>query len=115
LESDNEDELIRVFEGIGPQDWVFGSWRLHLKALLKGVPPDVLMAAIRRGESMALNFPEYRLYGSAIVGGTVPIALGAALAIKRRGGDERVHCFVGDMTSMTGIFAERIWRAHITR
>lgn len=106
LESGNEDNLIRIFADVKPDDYLFGSWRLHLKALLKGVPPEELRAAILRGESMALRFPEYRVYGSAIVGGTVPVALGVALAIKRRGGGERVWCFLGDMTSLTGIFNE---------
>jgi TPP-dependent pyruvate/acetoin dehydrogenase alpha subunit len=106
LESGNEDELIRIFADVRPQDWVFTSWRGHLKALLKGVPQESLRDAIRRGESMALRFPAYRVYGSAIVGGTIPIALGVALAIKRKGEDARAHCFLGDMTSYTGIFRE---------
>lgn len=106
LESGNEDDLIQIFSQVKKNDWIFGSWRLHLKALLKGVPQDDLRAAIRRGESMALRFPEHRVYGSAIVGGTLPIALGVALAIKRNGGDERVWCFLGDMTSESGQFHE---------
>ena len=106
LESGNEDALIGIFKSVKPQDWIFGSWRLHLKALLKGVPPEELRAAIHRGESMALRFDEYRVYGSAIAGGTVPIALGTALAIKRTGVDERVWCFLGDMTACTGIALE---------
>jgi len=108
LEAGNEGQLIRIFNehDIRPQDWVFVSWRGHLKALLKGVSEQDLMDAIQRGESMALRFPFERVYGSAIVGGIIPIALGAAMAIQRRGLDERVYCFVGDMTAMTGIFHE---------
>ena len=30
------------------------------------------------------------------------------MAIERRGGAERVWCFVGDMTALTGIFAESL-------
>lgn len=108
LENGNEAALIKVFSDVNSSDWVFGSWRMHLKALLKGVPKDVLRNAIRRGESMALKFPDQRVYGSAIVGGTVPIALGTAMAIKRRGGNERVWCFMGDMTFKTGIAIECI-------
>lgn len=106
LESGNEDQLIEIFKEVGKDDYIFVSWRGHLKALLKGVPPEELEAAIFRGESMALKFPEYRVYGSAIVGGTIPIALGAALAIKRKGGSETVWCFLGDMTAEGGIFHE---------
>ena len=106
LESGNEDALIEVFKDIGPDDYVCCSWRSHLKCLLKGVPRETLKDAIMRGESMSLCFPEYRVFSSAIVGGTVPISVGIALAIKRRGGQERVHCFVGDMTWRCGIAHE---------
>lgn len=108
LESGNEDQLINVFKSVRPNDWIFVSWRGHSKALLKGVPPEELRAAIHRGESMALRFDQYRVYGSAIVGGTVPIALGTALAIKRSGADERVWLFVGDMAAESGIVYEAI-------
>ncbi|SRR5713226_8183095 len=102
----NEDQLIKIFKEIRAEDWVFGSWRLHYHALLKGVPPGELEVAVRRGESMALKFPEYRVYGSAIAGGCMPIALGVALAIKRTGCDEKVWCFLGDMVGRSGIFYE---------
>ena len=106
LDNGNEDSLIDIFKSVKPQDWIFVSWRGHYKALLKGVPPEELRAAIHRGESMALRFDEHRVYGSAIVGGTVPIALGTALAIKRSGRDEHVWLFVGDMAAESGIFYE---------
>ena len=114
LESGNEDALIKIFEEVRPEDWVFVSWRGHLKALLKGVSRETLKVAIRRGESMRLRFPEHCVYGSSIVGGAIPIALGVALAIKRAGGSERVWCFVGDMTAHTGGFLECLHylRAH---
>lgn len=107
LESGNEEHLIRVFKDIDKEnDYVFGSWRLHLKALLKGVTWHDLKSAIMNGHSMSLRFDEQRVYGSAIVGGSIPIALGAAMGIQRRQGTGKVWCFVGDMTSMTGIFSE---------
>ena len=108
LESGNEDQLIEVFKDINREDWVCCSWRSHLKCLLHGVPSDVLKAAIMRGESIALCFPEYRVLSSAIVGGVVSIAVGIALSIKRRGGVNRVHCWLGDMTAATGIAHESI-------
>lgn len=108
LESGNENQLIEIFKDVQPNDWIFGSWRLHLKCLLKGVPREALKDAIRRGESMALRFPKERVYGSAIVGGTIPIALGVALAIKQYGGNSKVWCFLGDMTFQSGIVYECI-------
>ncbi len=112
LESGNEDDLINVFKSVKPNDWIFGTWRLHSKALLKGVPPEELRAAIHRGESMALRFDKQRVYGSAIVGGTVPIALGTALAVKRSGSDEHVWLFIGDMAAESGIVYEALKYAH---
>ena len=106
LDNGNEDALIDIFKDVKPQDWVFVSWRGHYKALLKGVPPEELHAAIHRGESMALRFDQHKVYGGAIVGGMVPIALGTAMAIKRRGADEQVWLFVGDMAAESGIFHE---------
>ena len=43
-----------------------------------------------------------------MVGGILPIATGIALSIKKRSEGNNVHCFVGDMTSETGIFHESI-------
>lgn len=106
LSDGNEKQLIEIFKTIDRTDWVLGSWRMHYHALLHGVPPEELKAEIMRGESMGLNFPEYRILGSAIVGGTLPVAVGIAMGIGRSGGSERVHVFCGDMTAQTGIFHE---------
>lgn len=106
LTSGNEDVLIDIFKGIRPNDWVCGSWRMHYHCLLKGVPPEELEAAIYRGDGISLCFPEYRIVSSAIVGGIVSIAMGIALGIEMQGGDEKVHCFLGDMTACTGTFFE---------
>jgi pyruvate dehydrogenase E1 component alpha subunit len=108
LYSGNEGPMIQVFKGIGRNDWVFCSWRSHYQCLLKGVPPDKVMAEIMAGRSISLCFPEHRIYSSAIVGGVLPIAVGTAMAIARSGEDARVHCFVGDMTAETGIAHEAI-------
>jgi TPP-dependent pyruvate/acetoin dehydrogenase alpha subunit len=104
----NEDPMIEVFKDVGPNDWVFCSWRSHYQCLLKGVPEDAVMAEILAGRSISLCFPAHRIYSSAIVGGVLPIAVGTALAIQRSGEGARVHCFVGDMTSETGIAHESI-------
>ena len=105
----NEKKMISIFENIRPQDWVFCSWRSHYQCLLKGVPPDQLMANIKAGKSISLCFPDYKIFSSAIVTGNIPIANGVAMSIKRMGIDEHVYCFVGDMTSETGCFHEN-WK-----
>jgi pyruvate dehydrogenase E1 component alpha subunit len=70
---------------------------------LKGVGPDELESAILSGRSIALCFPDFNLYSSAIVGGQIPLAVGAALSMKLSNGKAHVWCFIGDMTSETGM------------
>jgi TPP-dependent pyruvate/acetoin dehydrogenase alpha subunit len=102
----NEAQMIGIFRDVKPEDWVFCSWRSHYQCLLKGVPREEVKAEILAGRSISLCFPKYRVVSSAIVTGVLPIAVGTAMGIKRRGEKARVHCFVGDMTAETGSFHE---------
>ena len=106
LHSGNEKNLIRIFKKIKKQDWIFCSWRSHYHCLLKGVPEKDVLSDICKGKSISLCFPKYNIYSSAIVGGSIPIALGVAFSIKKKKTKQKVYCFVGDMTSETGIMAE---------
>jgi TPP-dependent pyruvate/acetoin dehydrogenase alpha subunit len=103
LSDGNEEELISLYAAVSDDDWVFCSWRSHYHCLLKDVPEDDVIRSILAGKSIALCFPEYKVYSSAIVGGVVPIALGVALGIKRAGGTQHVWCFLGDMTAEIGV------------
>ena len=104
----NEDNIIDVFKKIKPSDWVFCSWRSHYQCLLKGVPELLIKEEILSGKSISLCFPKYNIYSSALVGGSLPIAVGLALSLKRNDSVARVYCFMGDMTSETGIAHECI-------
>tara|TARA_R100001377_G_scaffold11602_2_gene5791 strand:+ start:1756 stop:2382 length:627 start_codon:yes stop_codon:yes gene_type:complete len=106
LSKNNEKELIDIFEYIDKDDWVFVPWRNHYQALLHGVDKDKLFNGIVDGNSMHTNNIKPNFYSSSIVGGIIPLALGAALALKTQKSDRRVWCFVGDMTMETGIFHE---------
>ena len=106
LAKNNENQLIEIFKRVHPDDWVFAAWRNHYHALLHGVDSEVLTDSISSGSSMGTNSVNPRFYASSIVGGIIPIALGAALALKRKISDRKVWCFVGDMTARTGIFHE---------
>tara|TARA_R100000664_G_C2758968_1_gene148271 strand:- start:3289 stop:3900 length:612 start_codon:yes stop_codon:yes gene_type:complete len=110
LYNQNEDQMIKVFKdhNIGPEDWVLSSWRSHYQCLLKGVPPEELKEAILQGRSISLCFKKQRVFSSGIVTGVLPIATGIALDIKRKGGNNKVYCFMGDMTSETGVAHECI-------
>jgi len=108
LYSGNEKFLIRFFKKIKKNDWIFCSWRSHYQCLLKGVPPNKIKKEIIKGKSISLCFLDYKIYSSAIVGGSLPIALGLALSLKRKKSKNKVYCFIGDMTSETGIAHECI-------
>ena len=102
----NENSIIKVFRKIKRKDWIFCSWRSHYQCLLKGVPKKIIKKDILEGKSISLCFPEYKIYSSAIVGGILPIALGVAFASKIKKNNEKVYCFIGDMTSETGMMNE---------
>jgi pyruvate dehydrogenase E1 component alpha subunit len=106
LSGGNEDELIDIFKRIKKNDWVFSTWRSHYHALLKGISEEWLESEIVQGRSITLVNKDENFYSSAIVGGTIPIAVGAAMALKNNNIDSRVWCFVGDMAFETGGFME---------
>ena len=108
LYSNNEEQMIEVFKDINKDDWVFCTWRSHYQCLLKGVPENELYEKICKGISISLCFPGYKIFSSGIVGGSTSIAVGAAMSIKLNRAKNRVHCFMGDMTSETGIAHECI-------
>ena len=102
----NEAALIEIFKDIKSSDWCISTYRSHYHALLHGIPRDKVMAAIMSGRSMNLSFPEHRFLTSAIVGGTLPIAVGIAAALKRQVSERKVWVFLGDMCATTGAFYE---------
>jgi TPP-dependent pyruvate/acetoin dehydrogenase alpha subunit len=110
LYNGNEQQIIDIFDKhqIGPQDWVLGSWRSHYQCLLKGVPKLELKEAILQGRSISLCFKKHKVLCSGIVTGVLPIATGVALDIKRKKQNNKVYCFMGDMTSETGVAHECI-------
>lgn len=108
----NEEQIIKVFKKIKKKDWVFCSWRSHYQCLLKGVPEKELIKSIINGDSISLCFPRQKIYSSAIVGGSLPIAVGTALSIKKKGLNDKVFCFLGEMTSETGLAHECIKYSH---
>lgn len=106
LSNGNEEQLIEIFKRISANDWVFSTWRSHYHALLHGISPTWITNEILDGKSITLCNIEEKFYSSAIVGGTLSIALGVAMGIKEKSSDEKVWCFVGDMSFESGIFYE---------
>ena len=97
-------------------DYAISSYREHGHCLAKGSDPRRMMAELfgrrdglckGKGGSMHLfdksvNF----LGGHAIVGAHLPLATGAAFAIKYQGGDQVVLCYFGDGAVPQGEFHE---------
>jgi TPP-dependent pyruvate/acetoin dehydrogenase alpha subunit len=106
LSNGNEEQLIEIFKRVKETDWVFSTWRSHYHWLLKGISADYAEGLILDGKSITLCDIDSKFYASAIVGGTLSIALGVAMGIKEKGSDEKVFVFIGDMSFESGIFYE---------
>ena len=106
LSNGNEEPLIEIFKRISEEDWVFSTWRSHYHWLLKGVSSDYGEQLILDGKSITLCDIKEKFYSSAIVGGTLSIALGVAMGLKRDKINKKVWCFIGDMSFESGLFYE---------
>lgn len=108
----NEEWLCKFFEeNIKPTDWVFVSHRAHFHFLLHGGKD--LLEKVKAGKSMFLYTD--RFIQSAIVAGNCCIAAGVALSIQKRGGAEKVFCFLGDGAEDEGHFYEAVRFSHEKR
>lgn len=106
LSGGNEDELIDIFKNIKENDYVMGTHRSHYHALLHGIPADLLEDKIVSGKSMYIFDRKKNFFTSCIIGGTVGIAVGVALALKKKQSKQHVWCFIGDGTEDSGHFFE---------
>ena len=107
-----------VMSMLRPDDYVVTTYRDHGQALARGMTPRSVMAELfgradgcsgGKGGSMHLfdrnlNF----LGGHGIVGGHVPLATGVGFAIKYRGGDQCIVCFMGEAAVNNGAFHESL-------
>ncbi len=99
-------------------DYVFSTHRSHGHYIAKGGDIKALMAemygratgcARGKGGSMHLASPDIGLPGScAIVAGTVPLAVGAALAFPLQGQDTVSVAFFGDGATNEGVWYESL-------
>ena len=106
LSNGNELQLIEIFKRISEDDWVFSTWRSHYHWVLKGLSADYATELIKDGKSITMVDISNKFYASAIVGGTLSIALGVAMGLKQNGSKEKVWVFVGDMSFESGLFYE---------
>src|ERR671933_2240931 len=113
-----EATCVGLVAGMQPNDYLFTNYREHGYALARGIDPGRVMAELfgreggvarGRGGSMHLFDLEKRLMGGyAIVGGQLPVATGAGLAIVRKGEHDVVVCQMGDATTNIGAFHESL-------
>jgi pyruvate dehydrogenase E1 component alpha subunit len=127
-----EPSIVGLMAGMEPRDYLFTTYREHGYALSRGMDSGRVMAELFGkttgvsggwGGSMHLFDVKTRLLGGyGIVGGQIPVATGAALALTYRhdpGPDaEAVMCLMGDGTTNIGAFHESLniaalWRLPI--
>jgi len=108
LPGGNEEQLIEIFQKVNEGDYVLSTHRNWYHALLKELPENEIENKILSGRSMFMFDRKRNFYVSAIIGGTPGIAVGIAWALKNKGSNQRVWCFVGDGIEDTGHFAEAV-------
>jgi pyruvate dehydrogenase E1 component alpha subunit len=107
-----------VMAHLTPQDMITSTHRGHGHAVAKGARFDMMMAELfakktgychGKGGSMHIADIDLGILGAnGIVGGGVPIATGAGLALKMKGSDRVTVSFFGDGASNTGAFYEGV-------
>jgi pyruvate dehydrogenase E1 component alpha subunit len=106
-----------------PEDMVIGSYRTHVQAFVKGIPPEKVLAELYgkvtgcvkgKGGSMHMFSAEHQFYGGhGIVGGQIGLATGMAFAAKYKGTDNVALCFFGEAALNQGIFHESLNMAQL--
>jgi dihydrolipoamide dehydrogenase/pyruvate dehydrogenase E1 component alpha subunit len=99
-------------------DYIYTSYREHGHAIARGVDPKLVMAELfgketgvahGRGGSMHIFDLSHRFMGGyGIVGGHLPLAVGAAFAIKYQQSRDVVFCMFGDGATNIGSFHESL-------
>ncbi|AWK90219.1 thiamine pyrophosphate-dependent dehydrogenase E1 component subunit alpha [Azospirillum thermophilum] len=109
---------VAVCDVLRPDDHVSITYRGHAAYIAKGGDLDAMVAEMYgkaagcaggRGGSMHLVDMAAGVIGaSAVVGTSIPVATGFALAARRRAGGSVVVCFLGDGATEEGCFAESL-------
>jgi pyruvate dehydrogenase E1 component alpha subunit len=113
-----EATIVGSARALRESDYLISTYRSHGHALVRGTPPDAVMAELfgrvdgcsrGRGGSMHMFDLQRRFMGGyGIVGGNLPIAAGIALASVHKRTDEITLCVFGDGASNQGTFGETL-------
>ena len=120
-----EASAVGVCTALRQDDYIFSTHRCHAHYLAKGGDPRRMLAELYgkktgctggKGGSMHLTDESVGMMGtSAIVGGSIPLAVGAALAFAMQGNDRVAVTFFGDAGVEQGIFHESLNFAALRR
>lgn len=113
-----EATVVGLMTALQERDYLFTNYREHGYAIGKGISSRRVMAELYGrsdgvskgwGGSMHMFDTQVRMLGGyGIVGGQLPLATGAALAVTYKGGDEVVMCQMGDGTTNIGAWHESL-------
>lgn len=114
---------IGVCEALEPQDLIYATHRGHGQSIGKGMDVNRMMAeflgketGVCKGKGGCMHIADVsagNLGANGIVGGGIPIAVGAALSVAMRKEDSVVACFFGDGAANQGTFHESLNLASI--
>jgi len=103
---------------INPDDYIVSTHRGHGHAIAKGHDVKLMMAELlgketgyckgRGGSMHVANMKQFNLGANGIVGGGIPLATGAGMAIKQKKTNQVVLCFFSDGAVNNGVFHESI-------
>ncbi|MGH2750781.1 MAG: thiamine pyrophosphate-dependent dehydrogenase E1 component subunit alpha [Actinomycetota bacterium] len=118
-----EGSAAGAISALGDGDYITSTHRGHGHCIAKGADVMLMLAELLgketgycrgRGGSMHIaDIEEGNLGANGIVAGSIPIAAGAALALKLRGSEGVVLCFFGDGAVNEGGFHEALNMASI--
>ncbi len=113
-----EATIVGLMAALEPDDYIFTNYREHGYIIARGVEPGPVMAELfgketgvsrGRGGSMHLfDIDHHFMGGYAIVGGQLPLATGAAYALKYQERPGVVVCQMGDATTNIGAWHESL-------
>jgi len=113
----HEDVAVDIAEVVRPGDWLFSTHRNHHHYLAKGGNETLLWDEIHGRESglnggfagsQAITDKNIRFHSSAILGGLIGCAAGAAYAEKIDKTDNIAICCIGDAATEQGVFWETL-------
>ncbi len=118
LYAGEEAVAVGVCATLRDDDFITSTHRGHGHCIAKGVAPRAMMAEIHgkatgackgKGGSMHIAGVDRGMLGAnGIVGGGPPLACGAGLTAKLKGGDQVTACFFGDGAANQGTTAESL-------